>query len=201
MTPREWTALRHAAKQADEMGIVDMEIDGRPAAPRGIGDLAPPIGLRHDAIEVGRPQPTVTPRLDRLQGEREFGHERQHLADHQQLPGIARGGHHGIGFLNGQSDRLLDQNGFPGTQGLDGHPAVEVARHAEVDQVDLRIRGASPHSRHTGPIPTGPSACRAGRNCPECSSSRPRASSDRGYTGRPPSHPPGGARPGSGSCP
>ena len=54
ITPREWTA-GHAADQADEVGVVNMQVDGRTAAPPGVGDLARPVGFRDHSHEVGRP--------------------------------------------------------------------------------------------------------------------------------------------------
>ena len=104
---------------------------------------------------MSRPQATVTPGLDRLEGEGKLGEERQDVADHEQLARGRGGRHHLVGFGRLERDRLFDQHVLAGLERLDGHPAVGVVGNAEIDQVDLRDRPATPRSRgssHAGEI-------------------------------------------------
>ena len=75
--------IGHAAHQADEVRVVDVQINGRPAGFGGVADLRGPIGLGDDALEMRRQQFAMIPTPNRLGGKREFRKERQHMRHHQ----------------------------------------------------------------------------------------------------------------------
>ena len=75
--------VRHACNQADEMRVMNMQVDGRAAGIRGIADLRGPVWLRDHALEMPAEQLTVLPAADRLGGVRELRKERQHMRDHE----------------------------------------------------------------------------------------------------------------------
>src|SRR5207245_1232727 len=74
---------RDAAKQPDEVRIVDVQVDRRAAGSLHLRDAGGPVGPGDHAGEVGGEEPAVTARFHRLEGEGELGEERQDVGDHQ----------------------------------------------------------------------------------------------------------------------
>ena len=79
---------RHPGDQADEVRVVNVQIDGGPAGFAGIGDLVGPVRLSDDALEVSAEQLAVRSRANAFGGEGELREERQHVRHHEQLAGL-----------------------------------------------------------------------------------------------------------------
>ena len=130
---------RDAAQDVHEVGVVDVQVDGRAPAAVGVGDPARPVGLRDHPGQVSGQQPAVTARFHRVQGEGELVEERQDVGDHELAPAGSGGGQHRVGILQAQRDGFLDEHILARFQGADGERGVLVVRDAEVHQPHARI--------------------------------------------------------------
>ena len=54
---------RHAANQADEMGVVDVQVDGRAAGLVDVADGGRPIGPRNHPLELPAEQCSISARF------------------------------------------------------------------------------------------------------------------------------------------
>src|SRR5690606_25759148 len=75
--------LRYAARQADKVVVVDVQVDSPAPQLSEIGHIRRPIGLGDHAAKVGRPQFAVSSRGNRVGGELEFGEKGQDMPDQQ----------------------------------------------------------------------------------------------------------------------
>ena len=121
------------------MGVVDVQIEHRPADLSRVVEVGQPGGIGDDPLEMPAEQLAVLAAGDRLVGELVLGEERQHVADQQQLAGLLGRLDHARGVGRRQRDRLLAEDVLAGLQGGDGHLGVPRRRQADVDHVEVRI--------------------------------------------------------------
>ena len=131
--------LGHAEHQTDVMGVVDVQIEHRPAALLRIVKILHPHRIGNNSLKMSAQQPAVLAAGDRLIGILILGKERQNLSDRQQLAGLFRGRDHPIGVGRIQGDRLLTKHVLACPERGDGHLGVPGRRQADVDHIEVRI--------------------------------------------------------------
>ena len=100
----------HSEKQADEMSIVDSQIDERAADLRRVVKVLDPERIGNDSLEMAPEQFAILAANNRLAGECVFGQQWQHLP-HQHLAfGFVAGPHDAVTFRRGQAHRLFDEH-------------------------------------------------------------------------------------------
>ena len=132
--------LRHSEHQPDEMGVVNMQIEHRPADFCRIVEVGQPGGIGNHPFEMPAQQPAVVAAADRVVGKLVLGEEGQHVADHEQLAGLFGRIDHPRGIGRPQGDRLLAEDVLARLQRGNRHRRM---RHAGGKQQSIRSSVAS----------------------------------------------------------
>lgn len=121
------------------MRVVDMKVDRRPARAVGVGNPARPVRPRDHPRKMGRLELPEPARLDGVEGEREFGEERQDVGHHDHAAIGPPCGKDGVGLVHRQGNGLLNKHMLARFQGTNRQRCVLVARHAKVNQIHRRV--------------------------------------------------------------
>ena len=130
---------RHATDQADEMSVVNVQVDGRASRFRRVGNLRGPIRPGNHPLEMSAEQLAEAPAANHVRRVSEFGEERQHVRHHQQFAGLGRRVNHGVGVPRFQGNALFHQHMLPRIERLERGGGMQMCRVADIDKVDVRI--------------------------------------------------------------
>jgi hypothetical protein len=106
--------VRLTGQNRDEVGVVDVQIDGRTAGPSRVADRSRPVGPGDQAVKMPRAEIPESPISRYIKGERELGKKWQYMSHKQAATGSTRLSEHPIRVLERKRDRFFDEYVLPG---------------------------------------------------------------------------------------